>query len=128
MERTAVEGTIPVTINRLPLTLPCPVPVVPGTTGSTLGLDGEPIPLEERTELCAVDAGWMIGAQIVCDVHLREAWDVGGIGPGTFEDAVAETFAPYGADAVEEALARSRVPWLDRKRYPQEEARRHAEV
>lgn len=111
-----------VEIMRLPLTSPCPVPVTP--QGATLTDDGDPIPLDERTELCAVDAGWMMGAQRVCDVHLRIACAFVGI---DFDGVVREAFEPYGEDAVVKALARTAQPWEERHRYSQDEARSWAD-
>ena len=49
----------------------CDVPVLPGTP--TVMRDGEAIPIEERTEICAQDAQWLMGNQAVCDHHLFEA-------------------------------------------------------
>lgn len=115
------DGT-EVSIIRLPLTSPCPVPVVP-ITGETIR-DGEAISIAERTELCGVDAGWMIGMQRVCDVHLRIFCEVGGI---DFDEVIRETFEPHGQEAVRKALERAAVPWRDRDRYSQEETRRWAE-
>lgn len=90
---------------RLPLSLPCPVPVLPGT--STTMRDGDPIPLDERTEACHVDAFWLIGAQVTCDVHLREACGLMGI---DYDELDAESGGPY---ATEDS------PWEERHRYPQ---------
>lgn len=108
-----------VEILRLPLTSPCPVPVLPGS-GRVLDDLGDVIPLGERTELCAVDAGWMLGAQRLCDVHLRESCDLMGI---DFDGVITETFEPFGHEAVERARERARLPWGDRHRYTQDEAR-----
>jgi hypothetical protein len=109
-----------VTILRIALTTPCPVPVTPD--GRTLDEYGEAIPLSERTELCAVDAEWMIGAQRCCDVHLAAVFEMGALN-GTFEELIEETFAEYGEYGI--ALAKERMlrPWEARKRYSQDEAR-----
>jgi len=115
--------TTAIQILRVPLTTPCPVPVTP--EGETLR-DGEAIPMEERTELCAVDAQWLIGAQRCCDIHMAGVFELGVI-DGTFEGLVRETFLPYGEDAVVTALARVTAPWSSRKRYSQDEARSWAE-
>ncbi len=93
---------------RVGLSLPCPVPVVPGTP-RTMDDDGEPIPLEQRTEACAVDAWWFIGGQPVCDIHLREACDLLGLDA----DSVLDEGGRAGDDGV---------PWEERHRYSQEMA------
>lgn len=108
--------TTPVTFLRLPLTSPCPVPCTP--EGATMDADGEPLPMDERPELCAVDAGWLIGSQRVCDYHLRELFDQGFFEPGTFDD-LCRDLCGHNADRV---IEQSRVPWGERRRYTQEEA------
>lgn len=113
-----------VSILRIALTSPCPVRVMPD--GSTLDAEGEPIPNDERPELCAVDAEWMIGYQRVCDVHLRILFDQGWLN-GTFEELIEETFSEYGPSGIEQAKQRMLLPWAKRKRYSQEEAARWAE-
>lgn len=111
----------PVQFMRMPITTPCPIPVEAGT-GRTFGNDGdEPLPLDKRTELCAVDAGWMIGAARICDFHLRELFDRGFF-DGGYDSLVRETFEEYGDDCVREHLEHARVPWADRKRYSQADA------
>jgi hypothetical protein len=105
---------------RLPITTPCPVPVAPG--GATFDDEGEPLPMEQRPELCAVDACWMIGGQRLCDYHLRDLFDRGYFEPGTYDDLCRDTYGEYGSDAVEAAVARSLVPWAERKRYSQDNA------
>lgn len=96
-----------VAILRVPVSLPCPVPVLPGTPDTMR--DGEPIPLEERTERCAVDAFWMVGAQVLCDVHLAVFCEVAGI---DFDDLVEE-----GGGRTE----RMDRPWHERHRYAQDD-------
>lgn len=97
------EGEL--TFARLPVSLPCPVPVLPGTPVTMR--DGEPVPIGERTECCAVDAWWMIGLQVACDVHLREACEMLDV---DFEGLVEEA---GGLNETEQQ------PWGDRYRYPQ---------
>jgi hypothetical protein len=104
---------------RLPITLPCPVPIEAGT-GRAIGDDGQPIPLKERTELCAVDAGWMIGAQVMCDYHLRQIFDNGWM-EGTYEELVAEAYEEW-PERIPEVVADSLRPWSERRRYSQEQA------
>jgi hypothetical protein len=94
-----------VQISRLPISLPCPVAVLPGTPQTMR--DGEPIPMEERTEACAVDAFWAIGGQILCDVHLREACELLEI---DFDGLVDEA---GGSASCEDK------PWAERHRYEQ---------
>lgn len=110
----------PVEFTRLPITTPCPLPVAPG--GATFAADGEPLSMEDRPELCAVDACWMIGAQRVCDYHLRDLFDRGFFEPGTYDELCEDAYGGWGHPAVEAAIARSRVPWAERKRYSQEDA------
>jgi hypothetical protein len=59
------EGT-EIQFTPLPITgtIGCGIPVLPGTSE----VDA---PLEDRTELCAVDANWLIGAVPTCDHHAR---------------------------------------------------------
>ena len=91
----------------LPIQLACPVRVTP--TGDTMR-NGEPIPMEERTERCAVWAHWMIGGQVSCDVHTAIACELLGI---DFDDLVTEA-----GRRVEDA----RSPWAERRRSTQEDA------
>lgn len=116
---------IPVEIMRLPLSSPCPVPVTP--EGKTLDDNGDPIPMELRTELCAVDADWMIGAQRCCDIHLRIGMELGGIGAdvGGFDGLLEEACAGPYLEHIKEQAAR---PWGERHRYSQEEAKSWAET
>jgi hypothetical protein len=116
----------PVQFTRLPITLPCPVPVE-AETGRTFDDEGEPLPMEQRAELCAVDACWMIGSQVLCDYHLSDLWARGFFGPGDYESLVRDTYGEYGEEDVHLALERAAVPWADRKRYSQEDARNLSE-
>jgi hypothetical protein len=87
--------------------------------------DGEPIPMEDRTEKCCVDAFWMIGAQVTCDVHLRVACNVLGIDYEGLLDEAAES-PDYGYPKAEILAGWQRyesVPWAERHRYPQEMAK-----
>lgn len=95
----------------LPMTLPCPVPVTP--EGETMR-DGDSIPLDERTHLCAIDAHWMIGSQISCDIHTALACSLMDI---DFDELVLDA-----GRTLEEAHR----PWGDRKRYTQDDARKMA--
>lgn len=102
-----------VQFTRVPISLPCPVPVVPGTPDTMR--DGEPIPLEERTERCHVDAFWMIGGQLTCDVHLRVACELLGI---DYDDLLGEAGGEFSTE---------NRPWHERSRYPQDMAQEPSE-
>lgn len=99
---------IPVVIMRALFSLPCPVPVVPGTP-EVLGADGWPLPLEQRTEKCCVDAWWMIGNQVTCDIHLRVAC-------GHLKIDFDEVIEESGGLNHQEKL-----PWAERHRYSQDD-------
>lgn len=114
----------PVEFTRLPLTSPCPVPVEAGT-GRTFDDEGEPLPMEERTELCGVDAGWMIGNQRICGFHLRELWERGFFGPGSYDDLVRDSIEH--PEHAEHQLEKDRRPWAEWHRYSQEETRSWSE-
>jgi hypothetical protein len=101
------SGGLEVSFMRLPISLPCPVPVVPGTPDTIR--DGEPIPLQERTERCAVDAFWMIGGQVMCDVHLRVACALLGV---DYDELLAEAGGEFRVEGK---------PWHERHRYAQED-------
>ena len=101
-------GEQQVTFMPLPIQFACPVPVTPG--GQTIDDDGEPIPIEQRTERCAVWAHWMIGGQVSCDIHTEQACHFLGI---DFDGLVVEA----GRDPAD-----ARVPWADRQRSTQEDA------
>lgn len=109
-----------VEITRVPFTTPCPVRV--NQEGLTLDVDGKILPDAERSEYCAVDAGWMIGAQRCCDVHLRVAIDLGGI-EASFDGLLDEVFGEFGLFYLEQARERANRPWSERPRYTQDEAR-----
>lgn len=98
----------------LPIQVACPVPVTPD--GRTMDEDGEPLPMEERTERCAVFAHWMIGAQVSCDCHTLIACEVMDV---DFDELVLEA----GRD-VEAA----RKPWAERKRSTQEDAQKSEDI
>jgi hypothetical protein len=93
---------------RIPISVPCPVPVLPGTPDTMR--DGDAIPMEERTERCHVDAFWFIGGQPTCDVHLRVAC---GLLEVDYDDLCAEAGGPFTSEEK---------PWSERYRYPQSDA------
>jgi hypothetical protein len=83
--------------------VPCSVPVLPGTSRFDA-------PLEERTELCAVDSHWLVGRAPTCDTHLAAIcamleWDW------------AELIAEAGRD-----LEDANRPWDERERHSQKAA------
>lgn len=59
-----------ITFGRSPIAFDCPVPT--NGAGETMR-DGEPIPIDERTSKCGASAPYLIGAQLVCETHLRQA-------------------------------------------------------
>lgn len=99
MPRTIIDFGHGCTVWRVPISLPCNVPVLPGTPDCSA-------PIDQRTERCAVDAYWMVGRAMVCDHHIR----------GALEDdmlAVLREEYPW----VEEP-----PPWAEMTRYAQEDA------
>lgn len=92
-------------IARVSLSLPCMVPVLPGTPKTDA-------PIEQRTETCNLDAWWVMGIAFICDVHLREF-----LGEEDF-DRIRDGCEGDGWD-----MARSRerdaIPWADQHRYEQ---------
>jgi hypothetical protein len=93
-------------IGRVSLSLPCDVPVLPGT-GDTEA------PIEQRTERCCTDAWWMIGRAMICHEHL-----VFVLGQAEVDEAIAELLEA-GYPATEIPNARERLPWAERHRYAQ---------
>lgn len=90
----AEEGGTPISFMPIPITgtIGCGVPVLPGTP------DVE-APLDERTELCAMDANWLVGAVPTCDHHVRtvcEAVDIDW--PGVLAEAGRDSARPWSED------------------------------
>jgi hypothetical protein len=100
-----------VSIMRVGLSLPCPVPVLPGTP-DTMDADGEAIPLEQRTEKCGVDGWWFIGGQPCCDIHLKQACELLAI---DWQGVIDEGTDGRGLNETEQK------PWGERHRYPQDQ-------
>lgn len=48
----------------------CVIPVTPD--GRATDADGEPLPMEERTQKCGADGAWAVGAAFVCRDHAAE--------------------------------------------------------
>lgn len=99
---------IEVQITPLPIIgmIGCCVPVVPGTED----IDA---PMEERTERCAVDAHWIVGAAPCCDIHAKVMCEVAGWDWDEFWQEAGRT-----AESVA-------VPWADRERHSQEDTQAH---
>jgi hypothetical protein len=93
---------VPINFVRVGLSLPCEVPVLPGSPD----VDAPP---DQRTEKCHVDAWWITGLVPTCDVHLRVVCKVAEI---DFDDLVKEA---GGLNETEQK------PWAERYRYPQTE-------
>jgi hypothetical protein len=87
-------------------TIGCGVPVLPGTPEWDA-------PLEERTELCAVDANWLVGMVPTCDHHVRGICEMVDVDwPGVVAEARRD-------------LPSAERPWAARTRHPQADARDH---
>lgn len=100
------DGSVIFTPIYLTGTIGCGIPVLPGTPDADA-------PLEQRTELCAVDANWLVGMVPTCDTHVREVCGLAEIDwPGLVAEAGRE-------------LAHADRPWADRQRHSQEDARKH---
>lgn len=84
---------------------PCCIPVLPGTTEVNA-------PIEERTELCGIDANWIVGMAPTCDVHMKQVADMCG---WDWPTLVAEA----GRD-----LDHANTPAEGRQRHTQEDARK----
>lgn len=95
---------------RVPITgtIGCGIPVLPGTPDTDA-------PLEQRTELCAVDANWLIGLMPTCDHHAKAVC------------VVVEIDWPGVVAEAERDLDHANRPWAERERHSQEDARKHRE-
>lgn len=103
-DRTRIVFT-PVPITGL---LGCCVPVIPGTQDTDA-------PLEQRTELCAIDANWVVGSVPTCDIHVRQVCEMTGIDwPGVVSES--------GRD-----LAHANRPAGERECHTQEQTRTAAD-
>lgn len=90
---------------RVGLSLPCMVPVLPGTP------DTDP-PIEERTETCNVDAWWIMGRASTCHYHLVQLFG---------DERVAEMVEDLGWPG-EIPNKTERQPWEQQRRYEQNRA------
>jgi hypothetical protein len=96
-------------VARVGLSLPCAVPVIPGTPDTDA-------PLTERTEKCHVDAWWFVGAVPCCDIHFRAFCEMAG---DDYEAVCAEFRANGWPNTPNEKETR---PWAEQHRYAQEVA------
>jgi hypothetical protein len=92
-------------IMRVSLSLPCTVPVVPGTPDADA-------PIEERTETCNVDAWWIIGIAHICHRHLREV-----VGIESMGELIAQLITDDWLATV--PSEQERLPWSEQHRYEQ---------
>lgn len=106
-ERPVLDFGSGVIIWRVPISLPCNVPVVPGTPDTSA-------PIEQRTERCAVDGWWNVGRAFVCDHHLAEMFigteileEVRAAYPGLPEPLPWETMHRYSQDQAVPAWEQS---------------------
>jgi len=103
-----------IAITRVSLSIPCRIPVLPGTFETDA-------PLETRTEFCAVDAFWFVGLASTCDVHLRIVMKLMGDDFEVFlEDFLKEN--PDYRGHIPNAWESK--PWYERHRYEQDMVRR----
>jgi len=96
-------------ITRVPISLPCCLPVLPGTPDTDA-------PIEQRTEKCAVDAWWVIGAVPTCDLHLQKVCEIAG---WDYEE-ILDDFDGGTGDLPNDT---ERKPWGEQHRYAQAECR-----
>lgn len=97
-----------VSISRVNLSLPCTVPVLPGTPITEAAIS-------KRTETCSIDAFWVVGIAPICDLHLAAAFG---------EEFYTQALIELEEDGFELGRERGRhsVPWELRYRYPQDHA------
>jgi hypothetical protein len=95
-------------ISRLPISLPCPIPVLPNTPRTDADA-------EAKTDTCRVDAWWMVGFAVICDVHFRQMCELVG---EDYDDIVAQLRrdCPEFADADIPNMTESQ-PWERMYRY-----------
>jgi hypothetical protein len=54
----------------------CSVPTT--AEGLAIGLDGEPLPMSDRTETCGVEGRWMLGSVFLCQNHAAQIAEIAG--------------------------------------------------
>ncbi len=96
-----------VSIHRVSISLPCRIPVMPGTSKTDA-------PLEDRIEYCATDAWWFVGAIPTCDEHLRVVLRMMGDDYDAFLRDFIEEHPMYEGRIPNET---ERLPWNERHRY-----------
>lgn len=101
-----------VQFGRVNVSLPCMVPVVPGTPTTDA-------PIEERTETCNLNAWWTMGSAFICDYHLRELLDSLDGALGTYDEIVND-LTVQGWPGPTPPNAMERRPWGEQFRYDQE--------
>lgn len=94
-------------IARLEIAEACAMPVRPGTEG-----DCRPCEPDDRTELCATEAWWLLGDLALCDQHLRYALAAAG---DDYEAMLARYRRRFPNVALE-IPASERLPWSQRPR------------
>lgn len=105
-----LEG-IPLNITRQNMSQPCRVPVLPGT-------EAVDAPFEDRTEYCATDGWWAVGALPCCDTHFRAFCEQLKL---DYDGIVAEVKASgWGGDIPNSV---ERKPFAERPRYESDVAR-----
>src|SRR5262249_43655433 len=100
--------SVPYRIARLEVAEACVMPVRPGTEGDCR--PGEP---DDRTELCATDAWWLLGDLAVCDQHLRYALRMAG---DDYEAMLARYRSRFPDVAEGIPTAPEQLPWSQRPR------------
>lgn len=110
--------SVPYRIARLRDAEACVMPVRPGTEGDCRpSRIGDP---DDRSELCATDAWWLLGDLAVCDQHLRVALEAAG---DNYEAMLARYRSRFPALDGEIPSQAELLPWSQRPRRP-ERARR----
>lgn len=95
-------------ITRVNISLPCKVPVLPGTPITDA-------PLDLRTEYCAVNAWWFVGSIPTCHIHLEKVLEITG---DSMLSVIEDLYEKY-PDALRGGVPNEteRTPWEDQYRY-----------
>ncbi len=96
-----------VIITRVSLSLPCKIPVLPGTPEADA-------PLEDRIEYCATDAWWFVGQIPTCDLHLRGVLK---LMDDDYDAFMADFLATHPEWDERIPNDSERKPWAERYRY-----------
>lgn len=98
-------------VARLQAAQACVMPVRPGTQG-----DCTPCRPDDRTELCATPAWWLLGDLALCDQHLRRALHIAGADYAVMLARYRSRFPELVAGVpTEDEL----LPWSRRPRDPE---------